>query len=576
MLLQRLAEYSARLEHAAPYGFAPVSVRYEIHLDGEGRLLTPEPIDLATKENKFGQRRLAPQVRRAGTRPPPLLLADHAEYTFGLPRKPEDADKARLRHADYLALLSDCAAATGNTSAAAVLTFLNGDPLSALHLDDAFDRGGAIEFRVDGRLVTQDQDVRRFWAARNRPADDGSGDMMQCIVCNEFKPVLERLPDVIKGIPKGSTMGTAIISANSTAFESYGLDASKIAPICADCAKSFSNGINDLLRERSTSLRVENTAHIFWTKEDVGFQIAGWFDDPDSEQVRELIRSVRSASYDPHLDPMPFYMAALTASNARAVVRDWLDTSLGNVKQSLALWFERQAIVQQYGEEPKPLKLYALAAATVRDPKKEMQSQTVTALLRSAFTGVPIPDRLLQQAVRRCQAEQSVTRPRAALLKLVLLSHQKDFKENEMVYLQTDHPDPAYHCGRLLAVLEAVQRVSADTKLNTTLIDRFYGTASSAPASVFGTLVRGAQPHLAKMRKTRKGAAIRLQDELEQVIAALPAFPQILTAKEQAVFALGYYHQRAHQSAQARLRAAMKNQAADDTSDDATDSSETE
>ena len=123
-----------------------------------------------------------------------------------------------------------------------------------------------------------------------------------------------------------------------------------------------------------------------------------------------------------------------------------------------------------------------------------------------------------------------------------------------MSQLQPDHSSTAYHCGRLLAVLESIQRSASDGKLNTTLIDRFYGTASSAPASVFGNLLRGAQPHLAKMRKNdrRKGAAYALEQEMMDVIDRIPAFPSTLVAKEQAIFALGYYHQRAHDRAQAQ------------------------
>ena len=125
-----------------------------------------------------------------------------------------------------------------------------------------------------------------------------------------------------------------------------------------------------------------------------------------------------------------------------------------------------------------------------------------------------------------------------------------------MSQLQPDHPITAYHCGRLLAVLENIQRTASDGKLNTTLIDRFYGTASSAPASVFGNLLRGAQPHLAKMRKNdrRKGAAYALEQEMMDVIDKISAFPATLVAKEQAIFALGYYHQRAYDRSQAQSR----------------------
>lgn len=126
-----------------------------------------------------------------------------------------------------------------------------------------------------------------------------------------------------------------------------------------------------------------------------------------------------------------------------------------------------------------------------------------------------------------------------------------------MVQLQPTHPEPAYHCGRLLAVLESIQR-GALGDINATIVDRFYGTASTAPASVFGRLVRGAQPHLSKLRRDRPGAGHALQERLEEVLAALPAFPHTLDLKQQGIFALGYYHQRAHDRAEARARKAQK------------------
>ena len=85
-------------------------------------------------------------------------------------------------------------------------------------------------------------------------------------------------------------------------------------------------------------------------------------------------------------------------------------------------------------------------------------------------------------------------------------------------------------------------------------LDRYFGTASSAPASVFGRLIRGAQPHLGKLQRDRRGAYVALQRRLEDVLAGLPAsgFPRVLTLEDQGVFALGYYHQRAFDRAQAR------------------------
>lgn len=120
-----------------------------------------------------------------------------------------------------------------------------------------------------------------------------------------------------------------------------------------------------------------------------------------------------------------------------------------------------------------------------------------------------------------------------------------------MVQLDTDNPNPAYRCGRLLAVLEEAQR-QAIPGIKATIVDRFYGTASSAPASVFARLLRGAQPHLSKLKRDRPGAYTNLQRRLEDIQAGISAFPRILKLEDQGLFALGYYHQRAYDRAQAR------------------------
>ena len=131
-----------------------------------------------------------------------------------------------------------------------------------------------------------------------------------------------------------------------------------------------------------------------------------------------------------------------------------------------------------------------------------------------------------------------------------------------MVQLDESNQTPAYLCGRLLAVLERTQRL-AISGAGTTLVDRYYGTASTAPASVFGSLLTGAQAHLGKLRRDRPGAYERIQQELEEILGGLPAFPRTLSLDDQALFALGYYHQRANSRARARAAGEAKDEDAE-------------
>jgi len=549
MLLQRLREYSERLD-LPPTLYNESPVRYIIELNAEGKLLNRQPTDTAdpsSPRTRRGQRRLVPQVQRAsGVKP--LLLADKADYALGY----AGDDSKPKRHAAFIELLDRCAAETRETAVTAVREFLRSEPLAQLELDDTFAPGDIITFRVDGVFPTDIPSVRAFWAAENDPAARNSP-IMQCLVCGQDRPVLDRLQAKIKGVPGGQTAGTSIISANAKAFESYGLEASLIAPTCADCGERFTKAANDLLANERTRIRFGGMAFIFWTREEIGFDLRTFISDPQPDEVRGLLESVRKGGRAPDVDGTKFYATALSGSGGRAVVRDWLDTTVGEVKDHLAGWFSRQRIVGPYGEEPEPLGLYALAAATVRDVQKELAPPTPRSLLRSALTGAPLPPGLLYQAVRRNRAEQGVTRPRAALIKVVLLSNETTDKEDSMVQLDPDNPSAAYRCGRLLAVLEQIQH-QAIPSAGQTIVDRFFGTASSAPASVFGRLIRGAQPHLGKLQRDRRGAYVALQRRLEDVLAGLPAsgFPRVLTLEDQGVFALGYYHQRALDRAQAR------------------------
>jgi CRISPR-associated protein Csd1 len=94
-------------------------------------------------------------------------------------------------------------------------------------------------------------------------------------------------------------------------------------------------------------------------------------------------------------------------------VRDWLETTIPEAQQNLARYFALQELVKQGGGESIPLKLYALAAATVRDPSRSLPAEVPRTLLRVALGGGQLPNWLLYQAVKRNRAEQKVTRPRA-------------------------------------------------------------------------------------------------------------------------------------------------------------------
>ena len=104
--------------------------------------------------------------------------------------------------------------------------------------------------------------------------------------------------------------------------------------------------------------------------------------------------------------------------------------------------------------------------------------------------------------------------------------------------LDESRTEPAYRLGRLFAALEKTQG-DALGKINATIRDRFYSSASATPGAVFPRLLRTYQHHLARMKQGKMGREILVR----QIIEPLRNFPAHLNLTDQGLFAIGYYHQ---------------------------------
>jgi CRISPR-associated protein Csd1 len=155
-----------------------------------------------------------------------------------------------------------------------------------------------------------------------------------------------------------------------------------------------------------------------------------------------------------------------------------------------------------------------------------------------------------------------VTFPRAALIKLILVSQGK-IQMSDMESLTPKPPlegreNLAYQCGRLLSELEIIQKASQGN-VNASLVDRYYGAASSTPGKAFAPLMRGVQAHLGKLRRTAPGIYKMREQQLEEIMGNFVGgkFPSTLMMRDQAIFALGYYHHRANNRAIAKAKSEL-------------------
>ena len=124
-------------------------------------------------------------------------------------------------------------------------------------------------------------------------------------------------------------------------------------------------------------------------------------------------------------------------------------------------------------------------------------------------------------------------------------------------YLNNTCADPGYVCGRLLAVLAYVQAFAQNKNQHNygagaQIVERFFGSASVAPRSVFPVILRLNRHHLRKTAEENPGFTTNREKEMEELTCLLkgtngscPDFPTLLDLKGQGRFALGFYHQRA-------------------------------
>lgn len=107
-------------------------------------------------------------------------------------------------------------------------------------------------------------------------------------------------------------------------------------------------------------------------------------------------------------------------------------------------------------------------------------------------------------------------------------------------YLNKEHPEPAYQCGRLLAVLAGLQRAALGD-VGAGVVQRYYVAASQTPGLTLGRLFNNAKNHLNKLDG---GLAYWYEGQIAEIMSRIQdRIPSTLNLDQQSLFALGYYQQ---------------------------------
>lgn len=556
MILQALNAYYQRLRNSPEVdiplpGFGKQKISFCLVIDGKGKLLQIKDLREMSGRKPIPIQLLVPQIDKKRTVDiEPNFAWDNTGYILGMDNKgkPKRSLECFKSFKELQHKVGDHIEDVGLN---AFLKFLDTwNPEKALELEKWEEMAGTnLVFQLDGdRCYIQDRPlVQEAWSRFSAAKDKDL--IATCLVSGERAPIA-RLHPPIKGVRGAQTSGAGIVSFNLDAFESYGKTQNFNAPISETVAFTYTTVLNHLLKfEGRQKVQIGDATTVFWTERESPIEaFMGVILNPIDEagdllNIRLFLEAVRDGKMYPELgDPdNKFYILGLSPNASRLSVRFWHVSSVADIAKKIGQHFRDLAIIKQYENNPEfPGIWHLLRQTAVQGKTENIPPLLAGAVMRSILTGAAYPQTLLSSIIGRIRADQDINYLRTAIIKACLV---RKFRLNHIdkevtMALDKESTNVAYRLGRLFAVLEKAQK-DAVPGANTTIKDRYYGSASATPRVVFPRLLRLAQHHIQKAEYGRWNDKM-----IEEIMGDLSEFPAHLSLDDQGMFAIGYYHQR--------------------------------
>ena len=572
MILQALKEYYDRKaddpeSDIAPEGFEKKELQFLIVITENGDFVNIEDTREKIGTKLVAKTFLLPRsVGRAGSRAyeKTFLLWDHIGYLLGLPTEDEKSSK---QHLTWLKSLEELPQELlDDLGVKAILNFYERNEIAkAIASPQIQECIKAPQCNMAFRLVSDipipcRENVRRYVkdnlkTVGSEEKDEGADKSLKtgmCLVTGQSGVIarthsrtsIDKDTKCLVGIQKNS------------GYDSYGKEQGYNAPIINSTEFAYVTALNTLLKTKNQRILIGDASTVFWSEKASSFEsdFSLFFkepekDDPDAgiQRVKELFESVQSGAYSEDDRKNRFYILGLAPNAARISVRFWKVGTISEFSLKIKLYFDDFAI----SKPPKEPEYYSiwriLVNIATQDKSENIPPNLAGDFMRSVLDGTPYPATLLQAVLRRIRSdtENRVKPIRAALIKAYLNRYHRfhpnqNYKEVNME-LDMNQPSVGYQLGRLFATLEKIQE-EANPGINSTIRERFYGSACATPVTVFANLLRLKNHHLAKLEN--KGRVVNFERLLGEIMGHLRDFPAHLDLHEQGLFAIGYYHQR--------------------------------
>lgn len=569
MILQSLNCYYNRLKDDPALdvplpGFGSQKIYFALLLDRRGELIRVLDLRETPNNTPVPKTLIVPQEleERSGSKIDPHFMWDNTMYVLGNDKKGKPKRSLQAFGA-FKKLHHKLGEGMDDEGMKAVLNFLDSwNPENAPGMKYWDEMAGMnLVFQLDGDLqyIHERSKIREVWLENLRKK--GSKVIATCLVSGKQTPVA-RLHPAIKGVRGAQQKGAAIVSFNLDAFKSYGKDQSFNAPVGEDTAFSYTTALNYLLRSDSRQkVQVGDISTLFWGEQESpleGIIESIWGVRTESEDlttesgylkdIRDFLEAARDGKELPGIDPdIKFFILGLSPNASRLSVRFWHASTVGDITAKIGQHFSDLSISKNYDNEPDFPSMWQLLRETAMSRKSENISPLLAgAVIRSILTGAAYPQSLLTAIINRIRSDQTVSYVRSATIKACLTRRYRINNRTMEVgmALNKETTNIGYRLGRLFAALEKAQR-DAIPEAKATIKDRFYGSASATPRTVFPQLLRLAQHHIHKVKSGENPRFAHLTDKrIGEIMASIQEFPAHLSLDDQGLFALGYYHQR--------------------------------
>jgi CRISPR-associated protein Csd1 len=572
MILQALHELYSRLEADASYGLAPPGmspqkITFCVVLNRDGSLFEIQSVESDRRILVLGD------AKPSGSGINPCLLWDNQTYLLG--RQPEDKKEGfglerfeafRKRHLELETEIAD-------DGFSLVCRFLqHWDPSQIPEhpvLEQALTGFGVFQL-IGEKGYVHDRPAIRQWWQKNQPTSDAST-LGQCLISGEVGVPIARLHPKIKGVTGAQSAGASIVSFNDSAYESYNKAQSFNSPVSEEAAFRYGAALNALLtgpKARKHRMRIGDTTCVYWTAQRSAFEdafadilgsgsnaVEQAQDETQRAFLERFFKALRSGSaFSDDQAPVdtPFYFLGLAPNAARLSVRFFFRSTIAELLAHLRSHQRCLRIVREFEEtkgkrmpDPEFPALWQLLAQTAR-VSDEIPPLLGGALTRAIVEGTSYPEGLYSAVLRRIRADREVTYLRASLLKAILVRNHST-PLSTMLDTSPDTPAP-YRLGRLFAVLEKIQEEGhfeqTSSRLEKTIRERYFASASATPAAVMPRLEQLSTHHRRHLKAGRKVFFDQLIGEIKWSDAPGAAIKRTQNLEEQGLFILGYYHQR--------------------------------